>query len=148
MTVTSAEFLAGLVSEARRDGVTRFVAAAAVVTDADRVLLVRRKPDDFMGGMWEIPSGNVEEDESLLEALHRETVEETGLVIDGVHGYVGHFDYPNSRGGTTRQFNFAVTVDTTEPVVLTEHDAHQWALPDDLPEVSGAVRELVARLDR
>ncbi|WP_329563740.1 NUDIX hydrolase [Kitasatospora sp. NBC_01266] len=147
MTVASAEFLAGLVSEAKRDGITSFV-AAAIVTDADRVLLVRRKPDDFMGGMWEIPSGKVEEGETVLLALHRETAEETCLIIDSVHSYVGHFDYPNSRGGTTRQFNFAVTVEKTEPVILTEHDAHQWALPNDLPEVSDAVRGLIARRDR
>ncbi|MFE6053206.1 NUDIX hydrolase [Kitasatospora sp. NPDC056446] len=144
MTVTSAEFLAGLVSEARQDGITSFV-AAAVVTEAARILLVRRKPDDFMGGLWEIPSGKVEEGESILDALHRETAEETGLTIGAVDGYIGHFDYPNSRGGTTRQFNFAVTVAKAEPVVLSEHDAHQWALPDDLPEVSDAVRELIAR---
>ncbi|MFI2608836.1 NUDIX domain-containing protein [Kitasatospora sp. NPDC018619] len=144
MTVTSAEFLAGLVSDARQDGITGFV-AAAVVTEATRILLVRRKPDDFMGGLWEIPSGKVEEGETILEALHRETAEETGLTIETVNGYVGHFDYPDSRGGTTRQFNFAVTVEKAEPVVLTEHDAHQWALPGDLPEVSDAVRELIAR---
>ncbi|MCC9308401.1 NUDIX domain-containing protein [Kitasatospora sp. RB6PN24] len=142
MTVTSPDFLASLVSDAEADGVTGFV-AAAVVTDADRILLVRRKPDDFMGGMWEIPSGKVEDGESILEALHRETAEETGLIIEKVNGYVGHFDYPNSRGGTTRQFNFTVAVEKTEPVVLTEHDAHQWAHPTDLPPVSDAVRDLI-----
>ncbi|WP_030246672.1 NUDIX domain-containing protein [Streptomyces sp. NRRL S-350] len=144
MTVASAEFLAGLVSDAQQDGITGFV-AAAVVTEATRILLVRRKPDDFMGGLWEIPSGKVEEGETILEALHRETAEETGLTIGTVNGYVGHFDYPDSRGGITRQFNFAVTVEKAEPVVLTEHNAHQWALPGDLPEVSDAVRELIAR---
>ncbi|GAA1941993.1 NUDIX hydrolase [Kitasatospora viridis] len=142
MTVTSAEFLTRLVSDAQRDGITGLV-AAALVTDVDRILLVRRRPEDFMGGMWEIPSGKVEEGESILEALYRETAEETGLTIDSVHSYAGHFDYPNSRGGTTRQFTFAVTVEKAEPVVLTEHDAHQWALPGELPEVSEAVRELI-----
>ncbi|WP_051837889.1 NUDIX hydrolase [Streptomyces sp. NRRL WC-3742] len=82
--------------------------------------------------------------ETILDALHRETTEETGLTIDQVADYIGHFDYRNSRGGTTRQFNFAVTVEKTEPVVLTEHDAHQWALPGELPEVSDAVRNLIA----
>ncbi|MFI9272616.1 NUDIX hydrolase [Kitasatospora sp. NPDC052896] len=143
MSNTSAEFLARLVSDAQQDGITGFV-AAAIVTEADRILLVQRKPEDFMGGMWEIPSGKVEEGETILEALRRETTEETGLTIETVNGYLGHFDYPNSRGGTTRQFNFAVTVEKTEPVVLAEHDAHQWALPSELPGVSDAVRELIA----
>ncbi|RKT11106.1 8-oxo-dGTP diphosphatase [Streptomyces sp. 1114.5] len=144
MTVTSPEFAAGLSAEAETAGITGFV-AAAVINHEGRILLVRRNPDDYMGGLWEIPSGTVEPGETILDALHRETAEETGLAIDQVTGYIGHFDYENSRGGTTRQFNFAVTVEKTEPVVLTEHDTHQWALPSDLPEVSDAVRELITR---
>ncbi|MFJ8472546.1 NUDIX hydrolase [Kitasatospora sp. NPDC094011] len=143
MTVTSPEFVAGLAADAEAAGITGFVAAAVINHDG-RTLLVRRNPDDYMGGMWEIPSGTVEPGETILDALHRETAEETGLTIDQVTGYIGHFDYQNSRGGTTRQFNFAVTVEKTEPVVLTEHDAHQWALPGELPEVSDAVRKLIA----
>ncbi|SOB81564.1 NUDIX hydrolase [Streptomyces sp. 1331.2] len=144
MTVTSPEFAAGLAAEAETAGITGFV-AAAVINHEGRILLVRRNPDDYMGGLWEIPSGTVEPGETILDALHRETAEETGLAIDQVTAYIGHFDYENSRGGTTRQFNFAVTVEKTEPVVLSEHDAHQWALPSDLPEVSDAVRELITR---
>lgn len=144
MTVTSPEFAAGLAAEAEAAGITRFVAAAVINHDG-RILLVRRNPDDYLGGLWEIPSGTVEPGETILDALHRETAEETGLTVDQVTGYIGHFDYKNSRGGTTRQFNFAVAVEKTEPVVLTEHDAHQWALPSDLPEVSDAVRELITR---
>ncbi|MER7845013.1 NUDIX domain-containing protein [Kitasatospora sp. NPDC096077] len=144
MTVTSPEFVAGLAADAEAAGITGFVAAAVIDHDG-RVLLVRRNPDDYMGGMWEIPSGTVEAGETILDALHRETAEETGLTIGQITGYIGHFDYRNSRGGTTRQFNFAVTVEKTEPVVLTEHDAHQWALPGELPEVSDAVRKLIAR---
>ncbi|MFH8385367.1 NUDIX domain-containing protein [Kitasatospora sp. NPDC018058] len=143
MTVTSPEFVAGLAAGAEAAGITGFV-AAAVINHGGRVLLARRNPDDYMGGMWEIPSGTVEPGETILEALYRETAEETGLTIDQVTAYVGHFDYQNSRGGTTRQFNFAVTVEKTEPLVLTEHDAHQWALPTELPEVSDAVRNLLA----
>ncbi|MBV2155089.1 NUDIX domain-containing protein [Kitasatospora sp. SUK 42] len=135
--------MAGLAADAEAAGITGFVAAAVINHDG-RVLLVRRNPDDYMGGLWEIPSGTVETGETILDALHRETAEETGLTVDQVTGYIGHFDYKNSRGGTTRQFNFAVTVEKTEPVVLTEHDAHQWALPGELPEVSDAVRELIA----
>ncbi|MFD4393689.1 NUDIX hydrolase [Kitasatospora sp. NPDC058478] len=140
----SPEFAARLAADAESAGITGFV-AAAVINHGGRVLLVRRNPGDYLGGLWEVPSGTVEEGEGILGALHRETSEETGLTIHQIIGYVGHFDYRNSRGGTTRQFNFAVTVEKAEPVVLTEHDAYQWALPGELPEVSDAVRELLAR---
>ncbi|MBO1416450.1 NUDIX domain-containing protein, partial [Streptomyces sp. FH025] len=94
--------MAGLAAAAEAAGITGFVAAAVINHDG-RVLLVRRNPDDYMGGLWEIPSGTVEAGETILDALHRETAEETGLTVERVTGYIGHFDYENSRGGTTRQ---------------------------------------------
>lgn len=144
MTVTS-ELAESLAKEAKDEGITSFV-AAAVVTDADRVLLVRRNPDDYLGGLWEIPSGKVDPGETIMEAARRETWEETGLTVSSVDRYLGHFDYENSRGATTRQFTFAVTVAATGPVVLTEHDLHQWAaLAGDLPGVTDGVRKILAR---
>ncbi|MFI9272615.1 NUDIX hydrolase [Kitasatospora sp. NPDC052896] len=119
MSLTPAEFPASLVSGAQQDGIAGFV--AAVVTEADRVLLVRRRSEDFMDGMWEIPSGKVEEGESVLEALRRG--DRPGRRQRARLRRVGHFDYPNSRGGTTRQFNFAVTVEKAEPVVLAGRGA-------------------------
>ncbi|GAA2841897.1 hypothetical protein GCM10010441_77490 [Kitasatospora paracochleata] len=96
-----------------------------------------------MGGRWEIPSGIVEDGESILDAVYRETAEETGLTINETTGYLGHFDYQNSRGTTTRQFNFSATVEKTEPVILTEHDAYRWAPVDAIPEVTESARELI-----
>ncbi|MGC5410312.1 DNA mismatch repair protein MutT, partial [Streptomyces sp. DT225] len=34
----------------------------------------------------------------MLDAVCRETAEETGLTLDRVTGYIGHFDHWNSRG--------------------------------------------------
>jgi 8-oxo-dGTP diphosphatase len=145
MTVISEDFVAGLLTRARGEGVTGFV-AGAVVRDGGRVLLLRRRADDFLGGLWEIPSGRVEAGEDVLAALRRETAEETGLAVASVDTYLGYFDYTGSRGGTTRQFTFAVSVAATGPVVLSEHDAHQWAAPAELPAVSDAVRALLGRV--
>ncbi|WP_395296774.1 NUDIX hydrolase [Kitasatospora hibisci] len=142
MTITSPEFVAGLAADAEAAGITGFVAAAVINHDG-RTLFVRRNPDDYMGGLWEIPSGTVEAGESILDAVYRETAEETGLTISEITGYIGHFDYQNSRGTTTRQFNFSATVEKAEPVILTEHDAHQWAAADELPEVTDSVRKLI-----
>ncbi|MDH6130449.1 NUDIX domain-containing protein [Streptomyces sp. SP17BM10] len=129
---------------AETDGVERFV-VAAVIADGDRMLFLRRPAGEFMAGLWELPSGKVEKGEGIEQALLREVDEETGLRIDAVEKYLGHFDYTSGSGALTRQLTFEVTVTRTGPVTLTEHDAHEWAGPDEIPAVSDAVRELVTR---
>ncbi|MCK4714259.1 MAG: NUDIX domain-containing protein, partial [Candidatus Aenigmarchaeota archaeon] len=57
--------------EAKRSGISRYV-VAAVITKSSEVLPLRRPESDFMGGIYELPSGKVEEGESLGDALHRE----------------------------------------------------------------------------
>lgn len=57
-----------------------FVTADAVVTCADKVLLIRRKRRPGMG-LWALPGGFVEQDEPVLDAAVRELHEETGLHV-------------------------------------------------------------------
>lgn len=109
----------------------------------DKVLLLKRPADDFMGGIYELPSGKVEGDETLDAALIREVGEETGLVVTGIVAYLGSFDYTSGSGKKSRQFNFAVSVEKSEPVLLTEHDSYLWASLDEQPPVTDAVKEIV-----
>lgn len=116
----------------------------ALIHDRDgRVLLLRRRPEDFLGGLWELPGGGVEPGEELGQALEREVLEETGLTVDEVTGYVGAFDYTSGSGRPTRQFTFAVTVGRHGPVVLSEHGDWTWADRGRLPEVSDETRALL-----
>ena len=127
-------FEADLVAGAGRDGARRLV-AGAIIESAGRILLLRRKPDDFMGGIFELPSGRVEEGESLSRALTREVLEETGLAVAEITGYLGSFDYLSRSGSLTRQFNFCVTIagkTGKENVVLSEHDSFIWIEPASL----------------
>ena len=50
--------------EANSEGIVRYV-VGAVIAKEDTVLLLRRKIDDFMGGIYELPSGQVDDSESL-----------------------------------------------------------------------------------
>lgn len=123
-----------------RDGVQQQVVGAVIERDR-RVLLLRRPADDFRGGTWELPSGKVDPGENLLDALHREVKEETGLTVATVRTYLGAFDYTSGSGKRTRQHTWAVTVEDGD-VTLTEHDEHAWAEPGDKP-VSDEVAALV-----
>lgn len=137
-------FTESLLADARRDGIGKYVVGALIADEGGRVLLLRRRPDDFLGGLWELPSGGVDPGERLVYALCREVLEETGLTVTGVTGHAGSFDYASRSGPRTRQFTFAVTVGATGPVALTEHDDSAWADRGDLPAVSDETRALLA----
>jgi mutator protein MutT len=53
----------------------------AVIVDEGRVALVRRAHPPLQGE-WSLPGGAVELGETLTEAITREVLEETGLVVD------------------------------------------------------------------
>ncbi|MEY7974217.1 NUDIX hydrolase [Saccharomonospora xinjiangensis] len=134
--------LDGLTTQAANDGVGQLV-VGAIVRAGGKILLLKRPADDFMGGIYELPSGKVEGEERLDAALIREVAEETGLTVTGIVAYLGSFDYTSGSGKKSRQFNFAAQVATSAPVRLTEHDSYLWAPLHEKPPVTDAVKEIV-----
>jgi ADP-ribose pyrophosphatase YjhB (NUDIX family) len=56
------------------------VAAAVLIEQDGRVLLVRRANEPFRG-LWTLPAGFVDADEDPARAAERECLEETGLIV-------------------------------------------------------------------
>ncbi|MFI6458605.1 NUDIX hydrolase [Streptosporangium amethystogenes] len=133
-----------LSAEAERDGVQQFVVGAVVQHDG-KVLLLRRPEDDFMGGIFELPSGKAEAGEALDSALIREVEEESGLNVAAIRDYLGSFDYTSGSGKKSRQFNFVVDVAAVEPIKLQEHDAYIWSELADEQPVTGAVKSIIGK---
>lgn len=110
------------------DKIQKKVVGAIICRD-DQVLLLERRGDDFMGGLVELPSGTVEQDEGLIEALKREAEEETGLEVGAVSEFVNTFDYTSGSGRNTRQFNFLVEASGEISVDDSEHVGFEWVDP-------------------
>jgi len=139
-----ASLLEELNAEAERDGVQQLVVGAVVQHDG-KVLLLQRPEDDFMGGIFELPSGKVEAGEALDAALKREVKEESGLDVARIRDYLGSFDYTSGSGKKNRQFNFAVDVTAPEPIELQEHDAYTWTALTEEPPVTDAVKGVLSK---
>jgi 8-oxo-dGTP diphosphatase len=74
------------VNQAGSDGWRRYperpvVGVGAIVLDRGRVLLVERG-NPPLAGYWSLPGGVLEVGETLEEAVRREVLEETGLVVE------------------------------------------------------------------
>ena len=73
----------------------KLVVAALCVDASVRVLLTRRRDEQPMGGLWELPGGKVEPSETPAAALAREIEEELGCAcsVGAVYDVVHHL-YP------------------------------------------------------
>ncbi len=134
-----------LFATARAQGIERVV-VAAVIRAAAGVLLLRRSPEDYLGGWFELPGGAVEAGETLAQALRREVAEETGLEVIAIGRFLGSFDYPAGNGVPTRQLNFLATV-PGRTVRLSEHETFAWVAKNRLEgyAMSAEVRDLLHR---
>lgn len=139
-----AELFADLAQTAVAAGVGQLVVGAVVRHD-NRVLLLKRPETDFMGGIWELPSGKAEPGEPLDQALTREVLEETGLTVTDIREYLQSFDYVSGSGKKSRQFNFTVDVAAPELVKLTEHDTYAWSPVTEEMPVTDAVRAVLLK---
>ncbi|WP_055701634.1 MULTISPECIES: NUDIX domain-containing protein [Streptomyces] len=86
------------------------VAASAVVTDEHGRVLLQRRRDN---GLWALPGGGMDMDDSLPGTAVREVREETGLDVE-ITGLVGTYTDPRhviayADGEVRRQFNVCFT---------------------------------------
>lgn len=118
----------------------RLCVVNAIVTDADRILILRRaswKP--FLPNCWDLPGGHVAPNESLEAALRREVREEIGASIDSIDALIAVWDWeqPASLGSNlVRQFEFMVTLANSGRALrvnANDFNEHRWILESELP---------------
>lgn len=74
------------------------VGVALIISDGDKVLLVRRAHEPLKH-WWQLPAGYVEYEETCEEAAYREAREElsTSITLTALHGVYSYGDDPRSR---------------------------------------------------
>jgi A/G-specific adenine glycosylase len=102
---------------------TRIAAVAAVITRAGKLLAVRRPPEGLLGGLWDLPGGELAAQEPPRAALERALREKLGLALAGIAelGAVQH-------QFTHRTLSLHVLRAEAKPgrVARREYDAHRW----------------------
>ncbi|MFE0023278.1 NUDIX domain-containing protein [Amycolatopsis sp. NPDC059021] len=100
----------------------------------ETVLFLRRHPENFLGGKWELPGGTVEPGEPPERTAVREAAEEAGLTIT----VTGERSRHTWRDVTGRDLLVhAIVYDATETadagVALNpgEHDDFAWLPPEE-----------------
>ncbi len=125
----SKEVMDNIYKNIESDNIQKVVVGAVIDMGNDKILLLKRSSDDFMGGLVELPSGTVDRGENLPEALEREVLEETGLIMRSMDAFVGTFDYLSGSGKRTRQVNFKVLVFNDAVKLSCEHEAYYICSP-------------------
>jgi 8-oxo-dGTP diphosphatase len=128
--------IADLEAQAAKDGIEARSVGALICQRRRVLVLIRADAHPFMSGMGDLPGGYALPEESLLDALRRETKEETGFDVVEIRRYLSSFDFVSGRGLRVRQFNFEVDV-RGGGVLLTpdEHKAYRWCEPGNMEEL-------------
>jgi 8-oxo-dGTP diphosphatase len=107
----------------------------AVIVKDEKIVLIKRKGEPYLG-QYALPGGFVEYGETVEDALRREVLEETGLVVK-VNSLVGIYSDPHRdpRGHVISAAFVAIIVSGALASGSDAAEAHFWEL-SDLPPLA------------
>ena len=105
----------------------------AFVLRDGKVLIIKRKDVDIFSGMWDVPGGKVESEDTLSGALAREIKEETGLDLTKVLLILSSSKFTGSLGDHPTIFrNIYLCSAEGEVRLSSEHSEFLWVKPESL----------------
>jgi len=113
-----------------------YIGVGAILKKDNKVLLVRRSPNIYGGGLYSFPGGHVDGDEAVRHALARELNEELGITINPGEAEFVHVSHRKADGREYVHFLFVVhawqgDIFNKEP---DRHDEVAWFAMDQLPK--------------
>ncbi len=117
------------------------VAAAVLIEQEDRVLLVRRANEPFRG-LWTLPAGFINGGEDPAEAAARECLEETGLNVrvTGVLDIISGKEHPR---GADFIIVYQASITGGELKPNDDVDAADWFTRENLPQLAFRATQIV-----
>jgi 8-oxo-dGTP diphosphatase len=121
------------------------VAAAVLILQNERVLLVRRSNEPFRG-MWTLPAGFINGSEDPAEAAVRECLEETGLSVRvmRVFDIVAGREHPR---GADFVIVYQAEIISGEMAADDDADAVEWFDKNNLPPLAFRATQAVLARD-
>ncbi len=108
------------------------VVGCFVVWDG-RFLLLHRHEHKPNGGLWGLPAGKKESQESIVHAMMRELREETGLEVNERDLTLCDSIFVRHAGKDFEYHMFTLSAAEEPAIALspTEHQAFQWVTPEE-----------------
>ncbi|MEK3943530.1 NUDIX domain-containing protein [Paenibacillus sp. FSL H3-0310] len=106
---------------------------AAIIMDAEKVLITKRRDEGSISGLWEFPGGKIEGHESLEQCLRREIKEELSINIR-VRKYFGESVFQSEKATYRIMAFFAKHI--SGDIQLNVHDKAKWVDISDLNQYS------------
>jgi ADP-ribose pyrophosphatase YjhB (NUDIX family) len=127
-----------------------YLAVSAAIIRDGKVLVARRARGPALG-VWTMPGGVVEAGETLVEALKREIMEETGMTIEPV-ALAGHREVLVREDGGRLSRHFVILCFASrwiagEPTLNDELDDARWLRPSELAglKTTEGLAEIIAQ---
>jgi 8-oxo-dGTP diphosphatase len=103
-------------------------------SDGKMLALRRSETDPSRPLTWDLPGGNIEEGEDLVENLKREIFEEVGIEVENI-SILGALSGTSKKGEYAIQIAYIATVDNPEIKLSYEHDQYKWVTKEEFFEL-------------
>jgi 8-oxo-dGTP diphosphatase len=116
------------------------VAVGVLIDEQGRYLMTTRPEGKVYAGYWEFPGGKLEADETVVQALRRELIEEIGITISEAHTKVWReqmVDYPHALV----RLHFCKVTQWSGELAMHEGQTYEWVQlpPTVAPILPGAL---------